>query len=317
MQAINVIREGFRLAGRHKRLAGVLWLAPLVPAVVLATMAASNLAPNLGRSLFADGVLDGNWFIVMMEFRQSPADALQPILYRGVFLMVLLTGLIQVMLAGGIVETLLERRAENPFVIGVRRNFLRFLRTAMLLASLTLIVAVLSRVVTKAFFKIAESQADGRFDLLGIGLAALLFVILWAPLDLAADLSRISAARHDHRSMVRGFFRAFRSVLARPALFAPFYLIFLALPVVVMAVYNLVRSPITAGSVVTIAAVFVLQQVVMLVRAWFKLGFWGAEVAAYRQLDEPPWCEGRSTAPLVKEAVEPVVEAAPVTAHEG
>jgi hypothetical protein len=312
-----MIRDGFRLAGRHKRLAVVLWLAPLVPAVVLAAMAASNLAPHLGRSLYADGVLDGNWFIVMMEFRQSPADALAPILYRGVVVLGLLTMLVQVLLSGGIVETLLERRFENPFVIGVRRNFLRFFRTSMLFASLTVIVAVLCRMLSKAFFKIAESQADGRFDLLGIALAAALFVILWAPLDLAADVSRISAARHDHRSMVGGFFKALRSVLARPGLFAPLYLVFLALPVLVMSVYNLVRSPITAGSVVTIAGVFVLQQVVMLIRAWFKLGLWGAEVAAFRRLGEPRWCAGRPAAPRVKEVAEPIVEPAPATAHEG
>jgi hypothetical protein len=317
MQAINVIREGFRLAGRHKRLAVVLWLAPLVPAVVLAAMAASNLAPQLGRSLFADGVLDGNWFIVMMEFRQSPADALDPILYRGVVVLGLLTMLVQVLLSGGIVETLLERRPSNPFVIGVRRHFLRFFRTSMLLASLTVVVVVLSRIVSKAFFKIAESQADGRFDLVGIGLAALLFVILWAPLDLAADVSRISAARHDHRSMVGGFFKALRSVLGRPGLFVPIYLVFLALPVLVMAVYNLVRAPITAGSVVMIAGVFLLQQVVMLIRAWFKLGLWGAEVAAFRQLGEPPWCQGRPAAKTIEETSESALEAAPAQAHEG
>jgi hypothetical protein len=229
----------------------------------------------------------------------------------------LLTMLVQVLLSGGIVETLLERRPSNPFVVGVRRHFLRFFRTSMLLASLTVIVVVLSRIVSKAFFKIAESQADGRFDLVGIGLAALLFVILWAPLDLAADLSRISAARHDHRSMVRGFFRALRSVLARPSLFAPLYLVFLALPVVVMALYDLLRSPITAGSVVTIAAVFVLQQAVMLTRAWFKLGLWGAEVAAFGRLGEPAWCEDRSAAPLLKKSLQPLVEAAPEQAHEG
>jgi hypothetical protein len=317
MQAAETIRSGFRLAGRHKRLAVVLWLAPFVPAAILGAMAAFNLSPTFGRSFFADGVLDGNWFIVMREFQASPADALEPILYRGVLVMGLLTGLIQVVLAGGIVETLLERRAEHPFVIGVRRNFLRFFRTSMLLASLTVIVLVLCRVLTKAFFKVAESQADGRFDLVGIALAAVLFVILWGPLDLAADLSRISAARHDHRSMVGGFFKALRSVLGRPGLFVPIYLVFLALPVLVMAVYNLVRAPITAGSVVMIAGVFLLQQVVMLIRAWFKLGLWGAEVAAFRQLGEPPWCQGRPAAKTIEETSESALEAAPAQAHEG
>ncbi len=35
------------------------------------------------------------------------------------------------------------------------------------------------------------------------------------------------------------------------------------------------------------------QQIVMVVRAMFELGFWGAEVAAFRGLDEPRWCRAK------------------------
>ena len=42
----------------------------------------------------------------------------------------------------------------------------------------------------KGFSKIAEIQADGRFDLSRIRRGRnLVFIVVWAPFDLAADLS--------------------------------------------------------------------------------------------------------------------------------
>ena len=221
MQFTSYLSEGFRIARRHKRLIVILWLVPLIPALVLGAMAASNLMPNLGQSLFADRALDGDAFIVWMEFRSSPLDELQPILGRGIVVMALLTLLLQVVLSAGIVGALLEREEQHPFMTGIRRNLFRFARTAILFAVMTAIPAVLCWALSRGFFKLAEAQRDGRLDILGVVLAAVLFVVLWAPLDLASDLSRIAASRHDDRSMVRGFFRAWGSVIKKAGNLCP------------------------------------------------------------------------------------------------
>jgi hypothetical protein len=294
MRAISFVREGLRIAGRHKRLILVLWLAPLIPALVVGAMAAANLSPDFGKSLFADRALDGGWFVVLMEFRSSPADALKPIVTRGLIVMAFLTLLVQVSISAGVVETLLERPPGHPFFLGIRRNFLRFLRTTCVLAVLTVAIVFGCRLMVKGFFKIAAAQSDGRFDIFGIIATVTLFFIVWAPLDLAADLSRFSAARHDDRSMVRGFFRSWVTVIRRPGLFIPLYLVFLLLPLALHAVYIALRSPWTPGTAAAIAALFVAQQTVMLIRAFFKLGFWGAEVTAFRDLEEPRWCRART-----------------------
>ena len=63
------------------------------------------------------------------------------------------------------------------------------------------------------------------------------------------------------------------------------YLVFLLLPLLLHLVYYWRRSPWTPATVATILAVIVAQQAMMLVRAFFKLGFWGAEIAA-RVADE-------------------------------
>ena len=300
MQSMSFVREGFRIAGRHKRLVLVLWLVPLIPALVLGAMAASNLAPALGQSLFADSSLDGDWFVVLMEFRSSPADALRPITRAGVVVMAMLMLLLQVALSAGVVEVLVEPEDRRPFMLGVGKNFLRFFRTTILLVVATVGLLVACRFFIRGFFRLAEAQADGRLDLLGIGLTIVLFFILWAPLDLAADLSRISAAHHDDRSMVRGFFRALGAVVRRPGLFVPMYLVFLLLPLLLHFVYYQLRSPwtpATAGAILTLLAA---QQSVMLIRAFFKLGFWGAEVAAYRGLHEPEFCRAKMKAKPVE-----------------
>ena len=295
MQFTSFLSEGFRIARRHKRLIVVLWLVPLVPALVLGAMAAFNLMPNLGQSLFADRALDGDWFIVWSEFRSSPADELGPILTRGTLVMALLTLLLQVVLSAGIVGALLEREEVNPFVTGIRRNLFRFTRTAILLAIVTAASAVLCGAVGRGFFKLAEAQRDGRFDIFGVVFAFALFIVLWAPFDLASDLSRISAARHGDRSMVRGFFRAWIAVLKKPGLFVPLYLVFLLLPLAVHGIYSLLRSPFTPSTMAALLLLVIAQQAVMVVRAFLKLGFWGSEVAAYRGLDEPSWCQSRKT----------------------
>lgn len=290
MQFLSVLREGFRVAGRHKRLILAIWIVPLVPALVLGAMAASNLEPTLGQSLFSDRALDGDWFTVLMEFKSSPAEALNPIVSRGVVVMALLTLLFQVALSAGVVEVLLEREDRRSFFLGVRRNFLRFFRTTLLLSAATAVLGVTSRLIVKAFSKLAETLADGRLDLVGVSLAVVVFFMLWAPLDLAADLSRISAAHHDHRKMVRGFFRGWWTVVRKPGLFIPLYLAFLFLPLLLHFVYYQLRSPWTPATAVAIGALLVVHQLVMLLRAYLKLGFWGAEVAAFRALREPEWC---------------------------
>jgi len=286
--------------------------------MVLAAMAAANLAPALGESLFADRALEGDWFVVLMEFRSSPADALGPIITRGVVVMALLTLLLQVALSAGVVEVLLEREDRHAFTLGVRRNYLRYLRTTILLAAATAALLIGGQFLIRGFFKLAEAQADGRLDLFGVGLAVALFFILWAPLDLAADLSRIAATRHDQRSMVRGFFRALIAVVRRPGVFVPMYLVFLLLPLLLYLVYYQLRSPWTPASAGAILALLVAQQVTVLLRAFFKLGFWGAEIAAFRGLDEPEFCRPKLTIKTFEETEAETAEIAtpPAVTHE-
>jgi hypothetical protein len=301
MTFTGLLADGFRLARRHPRLVLVAYLVPLLPALALAWLARASLAPALDPSPFAAHVLDGRWISVWGDFAASPANHLPIVLGAGVALALLLTGLVRIPVAAGIVEVLLEREEVHPrpFSTGVALHTGTFLRAAVWFAVAAALVAAASIATLVALFKVAEKQANGRFDLVGLGAAALLAFLLLAVLVPAYDLARLAAARHGDASTLRGFLRGISLVLRRPGIFLPLCASFVALVAALHLGYYAARSPWTPASAPAILALLVAQQLVMAVRAFLHVSFWGAELSAYRHLGEPRLCGRRVKAPAV------------------
>ena len=295
MTFVKLLRRGVGAVRRHPWLLLAAYLAPLVPALLLTAMARSTLAPVLDFSMFSARILDGSWFSVWRDFATSPASDLGVVLGSGFMLALLLTALVQVPLAAGTVEVLLERDQvqPHPFFAGVAAHTGRFLRSAawFVLAGLFTGGAAVGTVV--GFAKLAEKAANGRFDLLGLGIAGILFLLLMAVFDPAYALSRAAAARHGDGGTLRGFLRAVVLVLRHPAIFLPLFLSMFALIVALHLGFYAARSPWTPDSAAAVVVLLLAQQLVMLVRAFLHVAFWGAEIAAYRLLGEPRLCERR------------------------
>ena len=292
MTFTRLLANGLGAARRHPRLILAAYLAPLVPALILVAMARSTIAPTLDFSLFSARVLDGWWFPVWRDFAPSPASDLGVVLGGGLTLMLLLTALVQVPIAAGTVEVLLEREgAEHPFFTGVAKNSGRFLRSLLwFLPTAVLVVAAVAGTAA-LFFKIAEKQVNARFDLVGFAAAGVLALLLLAIFHPAFSLARIAAARHGDRKTLRGFLRAIWLVFRRPGIFLPLFVSYVLLAVALHLIYTLARSPFTVSTALGILAVLLAQQLVMVVRALLQVALWGAEVAAYRTLGEPRLCE--------------------------
>jgi hypothetical protein len=290
MTTFSLIRTGFQTARRHPRLVVLAWVAPLIPALILVTMIASNIGPVLNHSLFAKGILEGSAFPVFMEFRSSPADQLAPLMGAGVLVMVILSLFVQLLLSAGIVEVLAGSGPSHPFLFGVRQNTGRFFRSMLFFLVPTIIAAATAGIVFRAFTHLAKTLGNGRWDLAAVAVAPVIFLFLWAPADLAYDLSRIASVRHNHRSMVRGFFRALVVVLKNPGTFMPLYLVFLVLPLLTVAIYTAFRRPWTPGTVAAIVLLALVHQIVMAIRAFIKIAFWAAEVEVFGQSEAPEFC---------------------------
>ena len=314
MTFLRLLGNGFRAARRHPRLILAAYLAPFVPALLLALMARSNLAPVLDFSLFSQRVLDGRWFAVYPDFAASPASDLQLVFGSGFMLAMLLTALVQVPIAAGTVETLLERDGvAHPFFTGIAAHSGRFFRSLLWFLPAAAITVGVAGGTVALFFKVAEKKSNAVFDVVGLGAAALLAVLLLAIFDPAYDLARIAAAQHGDRKTLRGYLRAIWLVLRRPGIFLPLYVSFALLIAALHLGYTAARSPWTPATALAIVAVLLAQQLVMLLRATLQVGFWGAEVAAFRTLGAPRLCEKKAKRPalLVVDEPPPVVEPAP------
>ena len=317
MNFVTLLGNGFRAARRHPRLILAAYLVPLVPALLLAALARSSFAPVLDFSLFSERVLDGRWFAVWRDFSPSPASDLGVVLGSGLTLAMLVAALLQVPVAAGTVEVLLARDGvEHPFFAGVAAHSGRFFRAVLWFLPAAALAAGLACGTAALFFKLAEKQSNARLDLVGLGAAALVALLLLAILDPAYDLARIAAARHGDRKTLRGYLRAIGVVLRRPAVFLPLFASLVLLAVALHLVYTAARSPWTPATALAILAVLLAQQLVMGLRALLQVTSWGAEVAAYRALGEPRLCEQRAKRPRPALIVVDEPPAAPVPAPE-
>lgn len=291
MRFLTAIVLGFRRASRHLRLVVLFYLASLLPALLILSLVSRHLGPALGRSLFAGQALSGNAFGVVMDFLRSPAGDLDPV-WGGLPLRLGLIVVLQILVAAGAVEVLLERehRRNYPFLQGIGAHALPFLRSAVWFLLTFALVMVGVGILAGFGVTLAEQRGNSTIELAVWLASGLLAFLLYAPLDLAYDLSRIAAAAHGERRTFAGFFRALGHTLTHPGILAPLYLSFALLLVGLQAGYVALRAHLSVANAPAIAWVLAVQQIAFLIRAFLQSSFWGAEIAYFQGIGEPRWC---------------------------
>jgi len=288
----------------------LLWAAPLLPALAIALLASSVLEP-MDRRPFTTEIVEGRWFGPWTDFRESPLDQLDPVLGMGVLIALAVGVVTQVVVAAGLVEVLLQRRHDRPFLTGVRRNGWRFVRSAGWLLIGLALAAVPAGLVGRGMFELANSRANGWLDIVGVGAAAGVFVVLTAPLLMAYDQSRIAAAAFGEGSMFLGLVRGVAFVFRHPLRFAALAVVTAFLPALVHLAYGWVRAPWVPSSGIQVALLLLIQQAVMMVRAYVKLGLWATHVTMWRDLGSPRLARRRRRRERTTVGVSPPVAVEP------
>lgn len=294
MRSLTPIRFGLRGARRRLGLVLLVYLVGLLPALLVAVEAAEDLSGGLAHSLFAEEALAGNRWAVWQDLgadpKSDPSGA-----FGGFSALAALGLLLQVLAAAGIAEVLLfrEPRGEHPFLLGIGRHGWKFVRSALWFGGALLLLAAAVAAGFGLVDEVARQAADARLQLAGwIGVLAVA-LLLYVPLDLAYDLSRVSAAAHGDRRTFVGFFRALGHALRHPLRLAPLWLFFTLLSAGLVVAYVLARAAVTPANVGHVALVLLAQQLVFLLLAFLKVGLWGAEIAYYQAVGEPRWCGRR------------------------
>ena len=302
IRSLTLTGHGFQRARRHLGSVLLVYLASLIPTLLVVSLLSADLAPALDESLFAERLLGGEGFPVWVDFQRSESADLQPIL-AVLFSRFALVVLLQILVAAGLVEVLLERAGarERPFLTGVGRHGFRFVRSALVFGLVLAVVLALTAPLRRAF-----EEGSGTVGLIGVLVHALVVFLLYMLADLAYDFSRISAAAHGQGRMFVGFFKTLGFVFRHLLVLVPLYVLFTLLVAGLQLGTVAVRSGWSVDTPGEVLGWLLAQQAMFFVVAFLRTALWGAEVTYFQGIGEPRWCGRKEPAPPAREPRRPL-----------
>jgi hypothetical protein len=298
--------RGLGRAAAQPRLAALLWLANLVPAAIVGFPVFVHLRASLATAPEADLLLDGPSLGLLSELAREGrgfSATVNQLLLAAAALALLCNALT----AGGTLEALTsrdERPLGHRFGRGAGRFFGRFVRAGIAAGLLSLFVLGLLAAVLRAASRPFE---DSPWEPMPLTLAAIRLLLLGAALVvvlMALDLARVRIVKQDAHKTLRLFLASFFLVLRHPVrllgLWAVNGLFLLAL----LAAYFAYCGAVPAKTGPAIAALFLVQQLVMLGRAGLRVGLYAGEIATWEGL-APALAPPAQESPATGETAEP------------
>jgi hypothetical protein len=276
------LRRGLTEAARRPRLTLALYLLNLLAAALLAAPMAVLLDSVLGRSVVAADLVAQFRFEVLIDFLRGQQEALHQ-QYLLVGIGALVYAIASAVLSGGVIDGL-KAPPRSPFLPrflgGCGRYAFRFLRLLPYLAvGLALLYGcnlALDRLLLALFQRTPHAIA-AFWVMRGKQLLLLLLLLLLAALF---DLARILAALEDRVHMIGALLTAGGFLARHLGSILGLYLLLLLLGLALFVPYLLVAQAILPAA--SIAALVVLQQMVMLLRHWFRVTGYASLLAFYR-----------------------------------
>ncbi|MGH2669385.1 MAG: hypothetical protein ACRDH5_09780, partial [bacterium] len=282
------LREGLSEAGRRFRLPVALYAANLAAAVFLALPMAALLDSALGHSTAVHGLEATFRLDVVIDLlrNQSPAMEAQ---YQVLGLAALLYAVLSAVLSGGVID-ILRSAPRSPFLPrflgGCGRLMLRFLRLlpylAVVLYALYWLGRGLDRLILLAFDQTAHEVAAFWAMRGKQGLMLLLLLLVAAIFDLA----RVLTALEDRAHMAGALLTATGFVARHAGSLLALYVMLLLLGLAIFAPYAVLAWRLLPAA--SIAGLFAVQQLLMLVRHWLRVAAYGAALSLYRRTTGAP-----------------------------
>jgi len=272
---MNALLTAFRRTLHQRRVVFWMYLANLLPGLLVLFPAFGTLNALTGRSMAYETLLEGFDYTVFSDFMDRYGEAIGPLLSAGRWLG-LVYWLLSVFFAGGVLLAVSrsEWRGSRPsfgaFLQGCTQYFGRFLRLALLVAGLVLATLVVLALAGSLLTYVGVDTFDERtLILLWVGLGAL-GALLAAYLLCIGDYAKVWLLTHDDRRAFHAYFTAGRLVNRNLGATLGPYLLLLALGGIWLGLYGLLESALPTTGWLTIGLVFGLQQLLIAGRVFLK-----------------------------------------------
>lgn len=309
MTVFHAFGRGWMAAGRTKLALVLMWFTYALIAKLVALPALLWLLAPLSHSRMADRLLsnfDLGWLAELGE----PASAAVAALSAVGVLAAVLTWLVAVLFAGGVLTMLIqrwERFSLSLFLAAAGQHFLPILRLSffgVLCYGIAWLIAHVPSIVAGKLYGKGMLGAP-------IGIAAIvssvLAVLLWGWVATVLDYAKIRLVNENARGAFNALLRSFAFVVRHTSQTMGVWLMNALLFALVGLGYLLASKALAGGAVVTIVLLVILQQAFVLFRTAQRIAGWGAAIEIYatlkpRDLELAPLIVGAVPAGLNAEA---------------
>ena len=282
----EALGKGFRAARRRFGVARLVLGLNLLVAMGVALPLYYAIVKSTGHSKMATDLLQGFSLDWLVDFRTNNPGWFtrfgQAVLAGG-----LASILLNTLLAGGILGALRNPQTDFracEFFQDVVRYAARLLRLLVLgLVCYWLVFWVLNVELRGTLEQLAERSTNSLWaSLVEVSLAGLILAGLFV-FNLILDFARIRLVLGEEQEVMRAFWEAWRFVRRRFFKCLVVYLVPGLAALALLGVYRLLMPLVAFWTPWGIVALFLLQQLVMFARYWFRMATWAGEWALYSE----------------------------------
>jgi hypothetical protein len=291
MTSINSYWTGIKRATAERKMMFLLWMVNLVFASAVYFLVSGYVGSALGNSEAAGSLLKSFDFGIFMEMIVQRGSPVLTILLVALILSITFFW-ISVFLNGGILFSLVKSgkasdmedsrpRFISVFFQGTGKFFGRFFRLT-LYALLFWFVAILAMLFLNAVTKPLMDQGLNEKAVFYLTVVKVIFgLFLFFLIRMVLDYARIAIVTEDSRFVFRALFQALGFVFKKLGSTLGLYYALLVTGLVLFIVFWFVDTIIPGDSNYFIVLAFLVGQIFIFSRGWFKIAFLASQIRLY------------------------------------
>lgn len=275
---------GFNSAAKLKKMVTVIYAVILLLALVIAVPFHSALLNQAGNTMELQPLLKQFNFTVYADFMNSYGKIVKALIPAAIW-MGMFYFLFTVFFTGGILNILKDENHKFSavnFFSECGKYFFRYLRMGIYLLIVQILIGVIVFLPLSLILASNYETTLNEASLFYISVTGgIIYLLLFILVLIIGDYAKIILYDNDSKKVIKSIYTAFKFTSRH--LFGTYllYILILAVPVLLFAVYFWLDSAIGMVSGFTIFIMFLIQQVFIWLRVLVKVWFLGSELTFY------------------------------------
>lgn len=283
MTIIQDYLSGLRLASRSLKMTTMIYVLNLLFALALAIPFYGAITNAAHGSLQVNKLLTNFDYTAMQEFMDSAKGSISLLFKTGVWLAILYL-LLNIFLAGGILKTLDNEAIfeKKEFFANGSKFFFRLVRLTLYFIIIHILVILIIYLPLYLIISILGKNAESEKALFyaviaGAGLHLIIFIYLL----IVAHYTRFMLITEDSTKVLKKIWASVKFVFRKFLSTYPLYLLLLTGLILMILVFKFLSGTIGMTTGFTIFIMFLLQQIFIWSRIWFKIWIYGSQLEYY------------------------------------